>query len=360
MRPPPARPEGGRRQGLQEPEGGCPAGKDLTRRGGFSTNAAKGRRAVLGLFAPWKSALTILCDDMPPEKGGAVERLAALKKLPADFLRSLGVDDGQGGAVLVPYRRRDGSTAYVKTRNPPSAEQRFDLPKGTVQLAYGLWRLDDDPDAPSAADRRRRERYLGALAPGLPRAGAARREGGEGAAGRGRGGVGFAHHHPRQRRRRSAARRTAGRAPRGHRLRRRTARRPPARGREGRGRPPRRRPGGRGLGVVSPARRFGSGGVRGRPRRRFRPAVRRGRGPRPMRDRSRNPSRHPRHRGRPASAARGPGPRRPDRARGNVLPPTSATCPLPSAASAGTMRRCGPRGWWCAASCWGSTTASPC
>ena len=69
-----------------------------------------------------------------------VRELAEAKKLPADFLRELGLRDTQHG-VKIPYFDADGQPVAVRYRLALHGERRFVWRKGSKASLYGLWRL---------------------------------------------------------------------------------------------------------------------------------------------------------------------------------------------------------------------------
>jgi hypothetical protein len=71
-----------------------------------------------------------------------LERLADAKRLPADFLRELGLDDLPEGGVGIPYYDVTGQEIAVKRRTALKATDGSYWPKGTPLAAYGQWRLD--------------------------------------------------------------------------------------------------------------------------------------------------------------------------------------------------------------------------
>src|SRR5207237_257756 len=70
-----------------------------------------------------------------------VADLAADKKLPAEFLCNLGLEDVQGG-VGIPYYGETGEPIAVKKRTHLVAKRGSRWPGGVQISAYGQWRLD--------------------------------------------------------------------------------------------------------------------------------------------------------------------------------------------------------------------------
>jgi hypothetical protein len=80
-----------------------------------------------------------------PEPGLTLEELADAKRLPADFLRSLGVHTVRlrtGRAVAVPYYGPDGEEVATRFRIALHGD-RFRWREGARVTAYGLWKLPD-------------------------------------------------------------------------------------------------------------------------------------------------------------------------------------------------------------------------
>lgn len=83
--------------------------------------------------------------------GCSLDRFAAAKKLPADFLRSLGVSDYidsrfKAPVLRMPYRDQGGGEPAVRlrvnlTKSPDGTDQRFLWKKGSKPCLYGLDRL---------------------------------------------------------------------------------------------------------------------------------------------------------------------------------------------------------------------------
>jgi hypothetical protein len=68
--------------------------------------------------------------------------LAQAKRLPAAFLRELGLSDHLQGGVGIPYRGPTGEDIAVKRRTALKATEGSYWPKGTPLAAYGSWRID--------------------------------------------------------------------------------------------------------------------------------------------------------------------------------------------------------------------------
>src|SRR5581483_496678 len=80
--------------------------------------------------------------------GLTVRELADAKRLPIDFLRSLGVADGtvgreRGRAVVIPYCDAGGAVVAERRRLRLTGEPRFIWRRGDHALPYGLARLAD-------------------------------------------------------------------------------------------------------------------------------------------------------------------------------------------------------------------------
>ena len=81
--------------------------------------------------------------------GCTVEQYAAAKRLPADFLRTLGVSDYTDGrwpdvkVLRIPYRASDGKEDAVRIRYALEGADRFLWRKGSKPSLYGLWRLEE-------------------------------------------------------------------------------------------------------------------------------------------------------------------------------------------------------------------------
>ena len=69
--------------------------------------------------------------------------LAEAKRLPADFLRGLGLHDLAAGEVGVPYWGPTGEEIAVKRRTALKAKDGSYWPTGTPLAAYGQWRIAD-------------------------------------------------------------------------------------------------------------------------------------------------------------------------------------------------------------------------
>ncbi len=69
--------------------------------------------------------------------------LATDKKLPLDWLQThCGLSDLDNGAIGIPYFGETGEKLFVRRRNPPGNELRFQQPKGVKLHPYGLNRLE--------------------------------------------------------------------------------------------------------------------------------------------------------------------------------------------------------------------------
>jgi hypothetical protein len=84
--------------------------------------------------------------DKKPCEGLALAELAKAKKLPANFLASLGLRDTQladGKAVAIPYLAEDGSETAIRYRKALTGDARFRWRSGAKVSPYGLQRLPD-------------------------------------------------------------------------------------------------------------------------------------------------------------------------------------------------------------------------
>ncbi len=84
---------------------------------------------------------------IPEGKGCTLAAYAALKRLPEDFLRNLGLRDGTWNgapAVVMPYCDVTGETVSTRYRTAltkgPDSDDRFRWNRGDVPTLYGLWR----------------------------------------------------------------------------------------------------------------------------------------------------------------------------------------------------------------------------
>lgn len=78
--------------------------------------------------------------------GLTLPQYATAKRLPPDFLRSLGVEETQGryGPYLVmPYRDEAGQVVATRRRYSLQGKKRFAWQKGSRPILYGLWRLPE-------------------------------------------------------------------------------------------------------------------------------------------------------------------------------------------------------------------------
>lgn len=136
----------------------CPAHDD--RNPSLSVGVAPDGKILLHCFAGCPierivAALGLRMTDLFPEaRNGAVRNgrppakprplsvaaLAKAKRLPADFLRSLGLRDTPDG-VEIPYRNESGTVVAVRTRGRMSGRRRFWWRKGDLPIPYGLDKL---------------------------------------------------------------------------------------------------------------------------------------------------------------------------------------------------------------------------
>ena len=88
---------------------------------------------------------TVTPPTLQPVTGVTVSALAEAKRLPVDFLKSLGIGDfkynGQP-AVRIPYYTEDGQEVAMRFRLALKGESRFKWRKGDHALPYGLNRLE--------------------------------------------------------------------------------------------------------------------------------------------------------------------------------------------------------------------------
>lgn len=82
------------------------------------------------------------------ERKYSVAEYALAKRLPVDWLRSLGVKDGyRGGCVEIPYLDEEGKLTGTRRRMPPGNNPPFLWGKNTKLSLYGLWRIQEVRDA---------------------------------------------------------------------------------------------------------------------------------------------------------------------------------------------------------------------
>jgi hypothetical protein len=89
-----------------------------------------------------------------PPPSCTLEAYAEAKRLPVEFLRSLGLSDvtySGSPAVRIPYRDRDGREKAVRFRcalnKGARGDDRFRWKSGSRTLPYGLWRLEGASEA---------------------------------------------------------------------------------------------------------------------------------------------------------------------------------------------------------------------
>src|SRR5262249_10224813 len=80
--------------------------------------------------------------DNGKSKALTVAALADAKRLPAQFLRNLGLHDLPGEGVGVTYHDPTGEVLFVRTRTALAAKNGTRQPKGKPLSIYGLWKLD--------------------------------------------------------------------------------------------------------------------------------------------------------------------------------------------------------------------------
>jgi hypothetical protein len=139
----------------------CPAHDDGE--ASLSVRASPSGRALLHCFAGCKveaivAAMGLAMRDLfpetkaPPSLGASdparkppvtLEHLALAKKIPVEYLQSLGLHELPLGGVGIPYRDRLGNPTAVKIRTALKARDGSFWPKGKRLLPYGLERLAD-------------------------------------------------------------------------------------------------------------------------------------------------------------------------------------------------------------------------
>src|SRR6185503_13055995 len=128
----------------------CPAHEDA--HASLSISRGDDGRILLKCFAGCEpvdvcKALGITIADLFPERERqgslTVAEMAARKKLPAAFLRELGLHDLADGGIGIPYRNPDGGTVATKRRTALRAKDGSFWQKGAPLMAYGLERLAD-------------------------------------------------------------------------------------------------------------------------------------------------------------------------------------------------------------------------
>jgi hypothetical protein len=80
----------------------------------------------------------------PPSEGCTLAQYAQAKRLPLDWLRTLGLQDLvylNRPAIRIPYRDADSQEAAVQFRVSLTGEDRFRWRKGDKACLYGLWRI---------------------------------------------------------------------------------------------------------------------------------------------------------------------------------------------------------------------------
>lgn len=116
---------------------------------GVSGNATRFLSIVEGIST--SEAYKKLCEiagvsEDEKKKAGTytLKEYALEKRLPLDYLASLGVRNGYNSRyVEMPYIDESGSVLSVRKRMPHNARQRFLWNKGAKLIPYGLWRLED-------------------------------------------------------------------------------------------------------------------------------------------------------------------------------------------------------------------------
>jgi hypothetical protein len=121
---------------------------------GIDFNAAKLRAAeilrrddlIRGAQAPNGKDEAPRSGDGATRSGCSLNDYAALKKLPIEFLRSLGLDEGQNKHdvpfVTIPYFAADGTVGAVHLRIANHGKDKFLWRKGDKTFLYGVDRLD--------------------------------------------------------------------------------------------------------------------------------------------------------------------------------------------------------------------------
>jgi hypothetical protein len=89
-----------------------------------------------------------------PPSSCTLEAYARAKRVPVDFLKSLGLSDvtySGSPAIRIPYRNREGQEKAVRFRlaleKGREGDERFRWRSGSRTLPYGLWRLEDAREA---------------------------------------------------------------------------------------------------------------------------------------------------------------------------------------------------------------------
>lgn len=75
-----------------------------------------------------------------------VSEYAQNKKLPVEFLKSLGLKDSRANGycrVVIPYYSESGELVANRYRNGPGSHIRFTWQRGAKAMLYGLWRLKE-------------------------------------------------------------------------------------------------------------------------------------------------------------------------------------------------------------------------
>lgn len=86
--------------------------------------------------------------EKPKARKYTVAEYALAKRLPPDWLKSLGVKEGyRGGCVEIPYLDEEGKLTGTRRRMPPGNNPPFLWGKNTKLTLYGLWRMQEVRDA---------------------------------------------------------------------------------------------------------------------------------------------------------------------------------------------------------------------
>lgn len=107
----------------------------------------KGSLADLGEKLGVSVAVLQCCRE--GKTGITLAAYAELKRLPVDFLKSLGLTDQtkkDRSSIRIPYYDKAGKEVCVRYRIALLGEDKFRWAKGSKLRLYGLWRLADDAE----------------------------------------------------------------------------------------------------------------------------------------------------------------------------------------------------------------------
>jgi len=90
--------------------------------------------------------------SLPEPEGLTLDRLVDAKRIPSDFLRSLGITEGVSGVermkcVDIPYLNEQGEVLAIRKRLRLVGKPRFIWRRGDKPAPYGLWRLTEAREA---------------------------------------------------------------------------------------------------------------------------------------------------------------------------------------------------------------------